>query len=540
MNKAFDKTLQRLTGANKLSKVEEEELARLTEEYPFFSPAQFLLAAKLRQSRKDFAFTTQLQKASLYSSNPFWLQYQLEGLAHEDSTAPTANVNQENEVKEPAPVEVKAEAPLTFEPYIFERDEAPVHHTAIIETPSHNIPEHAEDVTAPHEEIQAAAQHSVIHDEVAAVVLPHIEAVEEPGSYEKLITENAALHTQEEPKIEDPIVPLHDEVIHTSPTATEAPAWQPVREQFMNIFDENTFSIPTLERVNELHTGNFFESKKEETAQPQVADTFASTPVVENVPPAQDLHHETVIEHTTENTDTHQPSILEEPKESAFENVVTLSEDNYGEIPGQHYEPISEPDAHIESIAAPHHQSEEEHQAQPEEVQEQAEEPTDEPKEKRLSSNEFLSSQKISSILGNQLKDFHKPVEEDAKFEFAGEPSHLVDYFASQGIKIDLSKQPQDKLTVHLRSFTDWLKQMRKVEAATAQEAAMDVELENAVRSIAQSSVESREIVTETMADVFIKQGKKEKAIQLYIKLSFLDPEKSTYFANKIQQLKGI
>ena len=42
------------------------------------------------------------------------------------------------------------------------------------------------------------------------------------------------------------------------------------------------------------------------------------------------------------------------------------------------------------------------------------------------------------------------------------------------------------------------------------------------------------------MADVFIKQGKVNKAIQLYIKLSFLDPSKSTYFANKIQQLKGI
>jgi hypothetical protein len=42
------------------------------------------------------------------------------------------------------------------------------------------------------------------------------------------------------------------------------------------------------------------------------------------------------------------------------------------------------------------------------------------------------------------------------------------------------------------------------------------------------------------MADVFIKQGKVDKAIQLYIKLSFLDPHKSAYFATKIQQLKGI
>ena len=39
---------------------------------------------------------------------------------------------------------------------------------------------------------------------------------------------------------------------------------------------------------------------------------------------------------------------------------------------------------------------------------------------------------------------------------------------------------------------------------------------------------------------LIIKQGKVDKAIQLYIKLSFLDPHKSAYFAAKIQQLKGI
>ena len=36
------------------------------------------------------------------------------------------------------------------------------------------------------------------------------------------------------------------------------------------------------------------------------------------------------------------------------------------------------------------------------------------------------------------------------------------------------------------------------------------------------------------------KQGKLDKAIQLYIKLSFLNTDKSAYFATKIQQLKGI
>ncbi len=65
-------------------------------------------------------------------------------------------------------------------------------------------------------------------------------------------------------------------------------------------------------------------------------------------------------------------------------------------------------------------------------------------------------------------------------------------------------------------------------------------DLEEAVELIAQSSNESKEVLTESMADVLQKQGQIDKAIQLYIKLSFLNPEKSAYFAAKIQHLKGI
>ena len=137
------------------------------------------------------------------------------------------------------------------------------------------------------------------------------------------------------------------------------------------------------------------------------------------------------------------------------------------------------------------------------------------------------------------MADFKKPVEENAKLDFEKEPFHTIDYFASQGIKIDLTKQPQDKLTIQLRRFTDWLKQV-KGQSPNPQDLGTDPELEKAIAIIAKTSIAAREIVTETMADVFIKQGKVDKAIQLYIKLSFLDPHKSAYFAEKIQQLKGI
>jgi len=137
------------------------------------------------------------------------------------------------------------------------------------------------------------------------------------------------------------------------------------------------------------------------------------------------------------------------------------------------------------------------------------------------------------------MADFKKPVTQEAKLDYETEPAYTVDYFASQGIKADLTKQPQDKLTIQLLKFTDWLKIIKKSNPNPT-DLGTDPELENAIQGIAQTSNEAREIITETMADVFVKQGKIDKAVQLYIKLSFLEPDKSAYFAAKIQELKGI
>lgn len=151
------------------------------------------------------------------------------------------------------------------------------------------------------------------------------------------------------------------------------------------------------------------------------------------------------------------------------------------------------------------------------------------------------SDNKIAGILSSQLADFRKPLEEDAELDIDAEKKrlHTVDYFASQGIKIDLSAIPQDKLTTHLRKFTDWLKQVKTANVNPA-ELSANLEMEKAVAETAKNSNETREVVTESMADVLVKQGQTDKAIQLYIKLSFLNPEKSSYFAAKIEQLKGI
>jgi hypothetical protein len=155
-----------------------------------------------------------------------------------------------------------------------------------------------------------------------------------------------------------------------------------------------------------------------------------------------------------------------------------------------------------------------------------------------ISGNEEISASKISSVLSSQLTEIKKPVEEDAKLEFEKVlPQYAIDYFASQGITFDPTKI-NDKLSNQLMSFTDWLKQIKKTNPQLNQNT-MSEEIENVIQKIAESSNETKEVVTETMAQVFIKQGNIEKARYLFSKLSLLYPEKSAYFAAKIQELNN-
>lgn len=124
-----------------------------------------------------------------------------------------------------------------------------------------------------------------------------------------------------------------------------------------------------------------------------------------------------------------------------------------------------------------------------------------------------------------------------ATAELSFQPYHTVDYFASQGIKFREEDKPRDKFGQQLKSFTEWLKTLKKAplpETAVA----VNPHSERKVEQMAQHSVSDREVLTEAMAEVWEKQGNREKAILIYSKLSLLNPSKSSYFAAKIEQLK--
>ncbi len=125
-----------------------------------------------------------------------------------------------------------------------------------------------------------------------------------------------------------------------------------------------------------------------------------------------------------------------------------------------------------------------------------------------------------------------------AKTDLLFEPYHTVDYFASQGIKLSKAEIfGKDKLGLQLRSFTEWLKVMKKLPQASIDKMLAENE-ESKVVADASHSIESKEVITEAMAEVFEKQGMYEKASGVYEKLSLQNPAKSAYFAAKIEALK--
>jgi hypothetical protein len=152
-----------------------------------------------------------------------------------------------------------------------------------------------------------------------------------------------------------------------------------------------------------------------------------------------------------------------------------------------------------------------------------------------LDEPETEHNEKLSNLLKEQAAAFEKPAEETAlPVEITA--YHRIDYFDSQGIKLE-DEKANDKLGAQLKRFTDWLKQMKKINS-NLNNLETDAAGESQVQNMAEHSNEPKEIVTEAMAEVLVKQGKPEQAIQIYEKLSFFNPSKSAYFAAKIQELK--
>jgi hypothetical protein len=115
------------------------------------------------------------------------------------------------------------------------------------------------------------------------------------------------------------------------------------------------------------------------------------------------------------------------------------------------------------------------------------------------------------------------------------EPYHTVDYFASQGIKLSQTLE-KDDLGIKVKSFTDWLRTMKKLQPASVD--AKPKEQLPIPHQIKEENAPDNVIITEAMAAVYLKQGLTDKAIDVYNKLSLQNPANKHIFAAKISLIK--
>ncbi|WP_315815950.1 hypothetical protein [Paraflavitalea speifideaquila] len=112
---------------------------------------------------------------------------------------------------------------------------------------------------------------------------------------------------------------------------------------------------------------------------------------------------------------------------------------------------------------------------------------------------------------GAELTHTFKPVISESE-EPIFEPYHTIDYFASQGIKLR-QEDFKDKLGMQLKSFTEWLRSMKRIAPVMSEQPApaFDETLQQSIQESAGHSVEGKDIITEAMAEVWVKQGSKQK-----------------------------
>ncbi|MCU7549098.1 hypothetical protein OCK74_08225 [Chitinophagaceae bacterium LB-8] len=207
-------------------------------------------------------------------------------------------------------------------------------------------------------------------------------------------------------------------------------------------------------------------------------------------------------------------ALVSSPAESSILTPADTPETTLPEIPDlSHLEtPVSTPDETSESeVSFPGPQP--------------VDQPVELPEEQNIA--QPVASKETSITVSDQ------PSDNSLSFE----PYYTVDYFASVGIKLSQEEVSKDSFGRQLKSFTEWLKTMKRLPAVE-QLKKLDPHAEEKVENIAAHSLDNSEILTETMAEVWVKQGKLEKAIEVYNKLCLLNPSKRAYFATKLENLK--
>jgi hypothetical protein len=460
-------------------------LEKIAAEHPYFSIAQFYL---LLQSPKNTpAYRAQAKKTAVLFNNNYWLNFQL----LEAGTGKLQNSATEQNLPT-APVETAAAGFIEAKPFEEEQEESLPQTEA--ET---GLEDNAGELTAAETEADSTA---VYPPEIPGNEPTHLStSIPGQGTADEGTMTEAP---EEEPADVPATAAFTPHEIPDGKAAVEPPAiTEDTRPAVMREPITNEPAAPV-------------EALTENRAQ-----EITVYDVPENVPPAE--HGEIRESHLPQEQ---APIITAEPA-TALEAVT----EDAAETISTHIE--AENQAAIVPPAA----------ALPNEVISEATlpEPTVEPADATLAIDEPVTEETDKT---NATAPIAFPPGKAAG-ELLFEPLHTSDYFASVGIKLSEEEKTADKLGKQLKSFTDWLKTMKKIPAGQASRALQPLEAtpsvaDSSIQKLAEQSNQGNEVLTEAMAAVLLQQGRQDKAIEILQKLSLLDPAKSAYFAAKINQIK--
>lgn len=144
------------------------------------------------------------------------------------------------------------------------------------------------------------------------------------------------------------------------------------------------------------------------------------------------------------------------------------------------------------------------------------------------------------------------PIAEETTLTF--QPLYTDDYFAYKRLK---DPENADELSIQgeaeMKSFTSWLRQIKdnfsgrsskdwyQQQLHRIYDEEEEPEVSETVERMAMDSITfNNDIVSETLAEIWVRQHQYQQAIRIYQKLSLLNPDKNAYFAQKIQELKSL
>lgn len=174
-----------------------------------------------------------------------------------------------------------------------------------------------------------------------------------------------------------------------------------------------------------------------------------------------------------------------------------------------------------------------------------------------------------------EITDTEKEPEADKEDNWKNEnlipPVYAEDYFLHQGVHVsnelpDDIGDPESKLNVSegeqslmvVMSFSEWLVYYKKKKQQEQEEeedqralksmwqkeklaAALEEENEEIPENVFEMAVNSitkeESLASEALAEVLVKQGRYDRAIDMYKKLSLRKPQKKAYFARKIEDI---